>query len=29
VAREGANVTLESDLSNVQAPAPYVRVVTD
>jgi FkbH-like protein len=27
VAREGAHVVLESDLSNVQAPAPYVKVI--
>jgi GNAT superfamily N-acetyltransferase len=27
--RDGAHVVLESDLSNVQAPAPYVRLVTD
>jgi FkbH-like protein len=29
VARDGSNVTLESDLSNVQAPAPYVRMMAD
>jgi FkbH-like protein len=28
VARDGANVTLESDLTNVQAPAGYVTVLT-
>lgn len=26
--RDGSNVTLESDLSNIQAPAAYVRVLT-
>ncbi len=29
VARDGSSVTLESDLSNVQAPAAYVRVLRD
>jgi FkbH-like protein len=29
VARDGAEVTLESDLADVQAPAGYVRVVAD